>query len=711
MTIRHTALAIVAAAGIVPAAHAQVTTLNNPGFETPSSNSANGLRLAKFWRHFNTANRRYMGDGFSPAPVARTGIASMGVAPGTIGSPGETFAGFDTNQFDSGLGLYNDPLYSPNCGPVTWSAWINIPDSNPLRYSRVGLKYEFRRSNSSVYEAFENLFIGPEYNNGQGDTNGQWVQLVYTLTNADFQYKFNFYNDQPPYDGLGLPWPDPPITASLVHLRFGTPPMGQLETGYVFYDDITFSQPAETAASPIEFWDDTFMKGIAVQNAGVQEPSVPVFLNNVRVGANCLAGNESYDIVEIYDEVPNTGSFPLTFADIVANNYIRPLVQQAGGGSAIGTSIVTGPSYRVQGGGFRFIPTISRADVTASIGATDRDLNADPPRLGSPIRTPNFKVQTTGALPEATLISRRDYGTDPVVGLSTVIVDYTFTVTSNITLDPSPTGRGFDAFRLFTISSMLANIGLGQYDARFIAVDNGSGQTRTLAIDDQPRNRHLFTTPAPLAVGGSVTLFQDNDATFNPGSPSIEVELTSISGAPGALGVQGFLASSTDPNDDSLNAWIEWVGAPAVIPAGTTINVTLVLRATAPTDVGDVNHSGVTDCTDVAALVALCGQNESSATFNAYADLNGDGVINATDRTALEVITGTCPVSGCNAPPACPGDANNDGSVNFSDITSVLQNFNNVYTPGTGPGDANLDGSVNFSDITSILQNFNTTCS
>lgn len=66
-----------------------------------------------------------------------------------------------------------------------------------------------------------------------------------------------------------------------------------------------------------------------------------------------------------------------------------------------------------------------------------------------------------------------------------------------------------------------------------------------------------------------------------------------------------------------------------------------------------------------------------------------------------------------HAPPQpCMGDANNDGIVNFGDITSVLANFGNTYPPGVvnGPGDANHDGVVNFADITAVLANFGNIC-
>ncbi|MDX2114573.1 MAG: right-handed parallel beta-helix repeat-containing protein [Planctomycetota bacterium] len=82
------------------------------------------------------------------------------------------------------------------------------------------------------------------------------------------------------------------------------------------------------------------------------------------------------------------------------------------------------------------------------------------------------------------------------------------------------------------------------------------------------------------------------------------------------------------------------------------------------------------------------------------------------DPSVPDAGNGVAPVVDVGAyefqPPApCPGDANNDGVVNFPDITAVLQNWT-----GPGPaGDANNDGVVSFPDITSILQNWTRVCS
>ncbi len=60
--------------------------------------------------------------------------------------------------------------------------------------------------------------------------------------------------------------------------------------------------------------------------------------------------------------------------------------------------------------------------------------------------------------------------------------------------------------------------------------------------------------------------------------------------------------------------------------------------------------------------------------------------------------------------PLCFGDANGDGGVDFGDVTTVLSNWLNDYSPGTGPGDANGDQTVDFSDITAVLGSWLAVC-
>jgi glucose/arabinose dehydrogenase len=59
----------------------------------------------------------------------------------------------------------------------------------------------------------------------------------------------------------------------------------------------------------------------------------------------------------------------------------------------------------------------------------------------------------------------------------------------------------------------------------------------------------------------------------------------------------------------------------------------------------------------------------------------------------------------------CPGDADNDGDVDFADITAELSAFGNNYFPClVGFGDGDKNGLVNFADITATLAGFGGLC-
>jgi hypothetical protein len=58
------------------------------------------------------------------------------------------------------------------------------------------------------------------------------------------------------------------------------------------------------------------------------------------------------------------------------------------------------------------------------------------------------------------------------------------------------------------------------------------------------------------------------------------------------------------------------------------------------------------------------------------------------------------------------GDPQEDGVVNFTDITAVLASFGNVYPPSgeAYPGDANFDFKVNMNDMSIVLSRFGMRC-
>ncbi|MBN8644322.1 MAG: hypothetical protein J0L61_03665 [Planctomycetes bacterium] len=686
-------LAALAGMALTPSTLAQITCTEVGGGATPPNcifnrsfeePRASNQALPARWRSFNTAIRRYVGDGLLPEVTPRTGIAAMELPSGF------DFAGFDTDLFASSLGLYYDPKYDLNCGTMQACAWYLSPVGQGLQDTNGGLKVEFRRPDLSVYDYIEELTI----NNSTGYADGTWKQICLTFSRADWDFVYNRNNNGVPYDL-------PPNRLSILPLRFAP---GTGGTGTIFWDDVTYEQYNSNATSfNEEIWDDKNVAATARRDATITEPAIPVFLDQVnpagpktyRVGNGCNTAS-TYQVVEVSDRTPTSNGFPLTYADIVANGYVRASVQKTdGSSSSFGTSAVGQPGVRFNGNPITVVPTMTEARVQATWTA------AVEPET-QPGRALPFGVQNTAAYGAfANLTSTRVYP-DPVVGTSKATVMFNFTAASSFTL---PTGRGNDAFRLAWLSSMLATQAGGQYDANYIAVSNGSN-TRTLRIPDAPRNAYLFPSPVAINVGDTVTLYKDTAASWNPGSPTVALKLIAVSGATGGLGIQGFLASSTDPNDDSLSVWVEWTGAPSTVTAGTNITATFELTATNPTPKGDGNHDGAVTCADVDILNSLFNQTTASATFNAYVDMNNDGVINTADHTALNALAG----GGCAPPPAnCIGDFNNDGVVNTADLTTFLGRFGQTVTPGS-TGDFNNDGIVNTQDLTTFLGRFGQPC-
>lgn len=439
---------------------------------------------------------------------------------------------------------------------------------------------------------------------------------------------------------------------------------------------LTAAAVAPAPAQNYKCYDDGEVALLAIPDGGVLEPAIPLFLQGLRVDNPDTSGPDTYTIIDFYDRVPGTGSYPLTAADIIANGYIRPLVQRADGtGSAIGTSIVTGPSFRETGHALDLIPDMTSAAIT----------------IGQPDGDDRVTITGRGLYPDrATLTCQRSWP-DPAVGRTETIITYTWIATTDIPLPGDSSGRGFDAFRLVMFSSMLANLQTGEYDARYLQTLDPQGRRRTVELRDQPRARHLFTTPQPITPGGSFALLKDNAATWNPGSPSIEIILESVSDPVHQLGVQGYLAATTDHNDDSLSVWLEWLDAPPVVPAGTHIQARFRVIATPATDPGDLDHDGAFTTRDGVRLFALLGATEPDPDFDAYADLDRDRAVTDADYHALATLLG-----------ADPADLNRDGAINTIDVLVFLAR----YASNDPLADLNADGKVNTIDALLYLNLF-----
>lgn len=286
--------------------------------------------------------------------------------------------------------------------------------------------------------------------------------------------------------------------------------------------------------------------------AGVTEPAVDTYCAGVRQG--------SFQALEAYDKVPGQPSWPLMLVGIPPNMFLRLTYQRLEGSSAsLGTSVVGAMSYRT-GTGLKLVPEVQRAEVL--IGGSDRYRTVLDGRFGT-----DALVQSTYTFP------------DPPIGASSVGLTVGFQAQSAINLAPGT--LGVDDLRLVTLESMFADA--LRYDANVIRWLDTGGVEHTLRLTDAtPRDTRLFASPQEIDVGGFVELVKEEGSTWFPDSPSIRLDLDSRTGLSGRIGIQGWLAATTDPTDDSLTVWLEWIDAPPTIPSGATYEAAFMITATPP---------------------------------------------------------------------------------------------------------------------------------
>jgi hypothetical protein len=201
----NTSTTIVAVLVMTAGAAAQPNLVFNGDFETPDSTGTQ----PQGWAPFNSARYRTVGDGLGEILV-RSGTHSVELASGTF-----TFVGYTTDVFNPSTLHYYNPPYVYQGGQVTVTGYYAIPADQPLVGTMAGMKLEFRRDNSSIYQAFETLSIS-------GHTNGQWVPFVMTVYSAQINPSF------PPFA----------TSVSVLPERFGD----VSSTGTIFWDDISFVQ-------------------------------------------------------------------------------------------------------------------------------------------------------------------------------------------------------------------------------------------------------------------------------------------------------------------------------------------------------------------------------------------------------------------------------------------------------------------------------------
>lgn len=438
--------------------------------------------------------------------------------------------------------------------------------------------------------------------------------------------------------------------------------MKPLSAGFLF-------AAASLAVAQTQFFSNGDVSLVLNNPAGIVEPAVPVY------SSSQLIGNGR--VVEAFDRAINPGSFPLTFVDLVANSYLRATYQTAQSTTGtLGTSVVGAPSFRTNAG-LQFIPQVSRADVVAG---------------GSPVYVNQLRGSYAGG---ANVVSTRSYSSPPL-DRTRVGLDIRFESPSPISL--SSFGRGFDRFRLLTVSSMFATP--TSFDADIIRYEDPAGVIRTIDIAPlKPTSGARYLFNQPIEVGPWIELVKSAGSVWQPDSPTVRVDLLDRGGL--RLGMQGFLISSTNPNDDSLTVWLEWLDAPDVLPASTAVEASFAVTAIDPRFLpGDIDRDGSLDADDIEGLLRTApgaiGMNR------ARLDVNFDDTIVTTPDTVgsdadywVRVLKQTE-----------YGDANLDGVVDFLDLLPLAQNFGSTSNRRWNHGSFDGDGSVDFDDLLTLARHY-----
>ncbi|SBT04491.1 hypothetical protein ACCAA_1470002 [Candidatus Accumulibacter aalborgensis] len=403
-------------------------------------------------------------------------------------------------------------------------------------------------------------------------------------------------------------------------------------------------------ATSTKFFDDPqSFAAVAQVLAGVIEPAVPVYCGSVPLG--------NYHAVEVFDRTPNGSGYPGSFVDLVANTYLRDTYQKPDGtAGSYGTSFAATFSYRPAAGdeNLAYVPTVDRGDITIGGGARYTDVITG--HFGSVAN-----VTSTRAFP------------DPTFAFTTIGVSNVFAVQQDVELATGVVRTAGDVLRAGTLSSMFSS--QQSFDASLILWEDRAGKVHSLPLSDAtPRDDHLFDQAQEL--GSWVELVKGAGSAWHLDSPTIRLVIDNPHGL--QLGLQGFLASSRNPNDDSLNLWTEVLNPSSVLAKGLTYRVDFKIIAVAPlTD----NTTYVTPFS-----AKLAGTPFSNVTLSGTADANaigtgGDNVIEGNSgANTLSGDAGNDTLTGSAGNDTLTGGAGNDSFV-FADHGNGLDTITD-FTPG-----------------------------
>jgi Ca2+-binding RTX toxin-like protein len=307
------------------------------------------------------------------------------------------------------------------------------------------------------------------------------------------------------------------------------------------------------ASTTTPFFDDHDFAAQAKLLPGVIEPAVPIYYNGT------LVGGHNHHAVELFDKTPNASGFPSTFVDLVANTYVRDTYQRPDGSSGhYGTSFAATFSYRTAGGNLVYLPSVDRGDI--SIGGNAKYTAVVSGHFGSVANTTSTRTFS-----------------DPTFDFTRVGVSIVLDVQQDVALATGSARFAGDVLRAGTLASMFSTP--QQFDASLLLWEDADGDVHSLQLDDTTaRDAHLFGTAQEF--GTWIELVKGAGSSWYPDSPTVRLVINNPHGL--RLGVQGFLASTLNPNDDSLSVWPELLDPPSSLVPGASYAVDLEVVAVAP---------------------------------------------------------------------------------------------------------------------------------
>lgn len=251
-------------------------------------------------------------------------------------------------------------------------------------------------------------------------------------------------------------------------------------------------------------------------------------------------------MVRVYHATDDGSSLPQV-AVFNASGYVRLKQNADPAGSPIpfGSSFVLGPGYWPSQATYHHSPQIATIEIDTSW------LPGGPLRLTATGSNHDFGVVWEMTLPEP-----RDRQTR-------LHVSQTLTANAPVTIDATRQAES-QGLKLVQVSSMFIGSGCnggltGCHDSDALRLIGADLERRQVSFDaTAPGN--LLLGPG-LALGSTwVDVLHTDDAGWQGNTPNVRIALDALDPAR-TLAAQGFIAPTTDPNDDNVGVWVNEAGA------------------------------------------------------------------------------------------------------------------------------------------------------